>query len=216
MTFHAQTSSCYTLWLLHVIQSVRSPNTPDLSHIRSRTFQNHFVSSFWWLRVLSWRAACEVNIAESRLYDFIWDDCWLYRTPVHNSFHCLLVSKRKRRGEERRGSWDGRVRKRESVENKVQWVTKWKVRWVFLHVVIFTSLWSHNCSLCLCSCISSYVHLDSLYHITVFVHYCECLQMEYMFVVITRNLLSLPNCSISTVDLHGLRHFLKPAVVCCS
>lgn len=97
---HAELFTCSdaaVAWPLHVVQSDHTIHlfyhAPEVGR-----FLNHFVSVFRWLCVWSWRAACEGRKAEPRPYDFIWDDCWLHGTPVQTSFHCLLVSKRKRGG----------------------------------------------------------------------------------------------------------------------
>lgn len=98
--FTAQTSGAHRAGALHVIQFDHITYLFP-AHIRSWTFQNHFVCIFRRPCVWAWQAACEVKTAEPRPYDFIWDDCWLWRTPARTSFHCLLVSQRKRGGEER-------------------------------------------------------------------------------------------------------------------
>jgi len=74
-------------------------------------------------------------IVESRRYDFTLGDCWLCRTPVHNSFHRLLVPKRKRKEEQRRRTGETNVENKKQGQNLE--TEEWGKRFYFIY-----SLWS--------------------------------------------------------------------------
>lgn len=121
---HVQTPWMSGVGRLHLIQS---DHLTDLfqPHIRSDMFSNHFISNF---RCVSVCVCVSVELADcmwgldsrAKVHDFMWCDCWPYRSLIHTDLF-LLVSK----WWEERG---GRV----NVWHTVHWLIYYFLKWTII------------------------------------------------------------------------------------